>query len=97
MKWILFLALMFYLNAPMWMFVLWGVSFLIDGFVWLIRGVLTIPEMNTVTIPLEEYIELRRKADENLYLATELGAFKDRLYQHEDRLRYLERKVEGNA
>ena len=54
-------------------------------------------EINTVTIPLEEYIELRRKADENLYLATKLGAFEDRLYQYEDRLRYLERKVEGNA
>ena len=48
----------------------------------------------TVTIPLEEYIELRRKADENLYLATKLGAFEDRLFTLEDRLRHLERRVE---
>ena len=35
----------------------------------------------TVTISLEEYIELRRKADENLYLATQLGSFENKLWQ----------------
>lgn len=48
----------------------------------------------TVTIPLEEYIELRRKADENLYLATELGAFRDRLWNLETRLGDFERRLE---
>lgn len=48
----------------------------------------------TVTIPLDEYIDLRRKADENLYLATELGGFKDRLWNLESRLFDLERKVQ---
>ena len=49
---------------------------------------------NMVTIPLDEYIELRRKADENLYLATQLGAFEQKLFNIEDRLWKLERKAE---
>ena len=47
----------------------------------------------TVTIPLEEYLELRRKADENLYLATQLGAMDQRMFNLEDRMRDLERLV----
>lgn len=50
---------------------------------------------NMVTIPLDEYIELRRKADENLYLATELGAFKDRLWNLEGKLHDLEMKLQN--
>ena len=38
MKWFLLLALMFWVNAPMWMFVVWGISLVFDGFVWLVRG-----------------------------------------------------------
>ena len=38
MKWFLFIALMFWLDAPMWMFVLWGLSLIFDGLVWIIRG-----------------------------------------------------------
>ena len=49
---------------------------------------------NMVTIPLEEYIDLRKRAEENLYLATKLGAFEDRLYQVEDRMRYLESRFD---
>ena len=48
----------------------------------------------TVTIPLDEYIDLRRKADENLYLATQLGAFEQRLWNFENRLMHLERGIE---
>lgn len=48
----------------------------------------------TVTIPLEEYIELRRKAEENLYLATQLGRFEDRLFNFEGKLFELERKMQ---
>ena len=51
----------------------------------------------TVTIPLEEYIELRRKAEENLYLATQLGNFENKLWEFDSRLRDLERKVASNA
>ncbi len=40
----------------------------------------------TVTIPLEEYIELRRKADENLYLANQLGQMDQRMWNNEKRL-----------
>ena len=48
----------------------------------------------TVTIPLEEYIELRRKADENLYLATQLGAFDQKLWNLESKVLDLERVVQ---
>lgn len=47
----------------------------------------------TVTIPLEEYIELRRKADENLYLATQLGAFEQRQWNYENRPRDFHDKL----
>lgn len=49
---------------------------------------------NMVTIPLEEYMDLRRKAEENLYLATQLGAFDQRLRVHDSRLRDIERKID---
>jgi hypothetical protein len=45
---------------------------------------------NMVTIPLDEYIELRRKAEENLYLATQLGQFEQRLNNFDERLWKLE-------
>ena len=46
-----------------------------------------------VTIPLEEYMDLRKKAEENLYLATQLGAFDQRLWNFESKLLDLERMV----
>ena len=55
------------------------------------------PEMNTVTIPLEEYIDLRKKAEENLYLATQLGGFENKLWELDRRMCDCERKVERNA
>ena len=54
------------------------------------------PEMNTVTILLEEYIDLRRKAEENLYLATQLGGFENKLLELDRRMCDFERKVERN-
>ena len=48
-----------------------------------------------VTIPLDEYIELRRKADENFYLADRLGQFEQRTMNLENRLWELERKFEN--
>ena len=44
----------------------------------------------TVTIPLEEYIELRRRADENLYLAERLGQFEQKLWNLENKVFDLE-------
>lgn len=46
-----------------------------------------------VTIPLEEYIDLRRKADENLYLATQLGSFEQKLWNLENKVLDLEGMV----
>ena len=51
-------------------------------------------EINTVTIPLEEYIELRRKADENLYLATQLGSFENKMWEFENKLNNFEMRLE---
>lgn len=51
-------------------------------------------DMNTVTIPLEEYIELRRRADESVFIVTKLGALEDKLWHFEDRLNRVETKME---
>ena len=47
----------------------------------------------TVTISLEEYIELRRRADENFYLADRLGQFEQRLWNCEKKVLDLEGMV----
>ena len=54
-------------------------------------------EMNTVTIPLEEYIQLRRQADENFYIADRLGQFEQRLSNFEDDVWKLEKRIEDVA
>lgn len=41
---------------------------------------------NTVTIPLEEYFELRQKADMNAYLMNELGRIEARFVMIEQRI-----------
>lgn len=48
---------------------------------------------NVVTIPLDEYIELRRKADENFYLANQLGQMDNRMWEFDNRLRDFERRL----
>ena len=45
---------------------------------------------NIVTIPLEEYFDLRKKAEENIYLATQLGSFEQKLYNLETKVFELE-------
>lgn len=52
---------------------------------------------NTVTIPLDEYIELRRKADENFYLANQLGQMDNRMWEFDNRLRDFERRLVENG
>ena len=50
-------------------------------------------ELNTVTIPLEDYIELRRKADETIYLANQLGEMNQRYAELYDRICRIEMEV----
>lgn len=57
------------------------------------KGMLTMAELNTVTIPLEDYIELRRKADETIYLANQLGEMNQRYAELFDRICRIETKV----
>lgn len=49
-------------------------------------------EINTVVIPLEEYMELREKANMNGFLMNELGRFEARFQNIDQRLYDLERK-----
>ena len=48
---------------------------------------------NTVTIPLEEYMDLRHKADMNAYLMSELGETRQRLFEFDRRLFDVEDRV----
>ena len=50
-------------------------------------------DVNTVTIPLEEYIELRRKADENFYLVDRLGQMDARMFNMEQKVFDMERRL----
>lgn len=54
-------------------------------------------ELNTVTIPLENYIELRRKADETIYLANQLGEINQRYAELFERICRIEMKVNING
>ena len=51
------------------------------------------PDTNTVTIPLDEYFDLRQKAEMNGFLMTELGKIEARFQEIERRYWELERKV----
>ena len=50
-------------------------------------------DTNTVTITLEEYMDLREKANMNGFLMNELGRNEARFQEIERRLYELERKV----
>lgn len=49
--------------------------------------------VKTVNIPLDEYFELRQKADSAMFLMTELGEMRVRFENFERRLYDLERRV----
>ena len=49
-------------------------------------------EVNMVTIPIEEYMDLREKANMNGFLMKELGQMDARFQDIDRRLRELERK-----
>lgn len=49
--------------------------------------------VNTVTIPIDEYFELRQKAESAMFLMTELGEMRVRFEKLEQRFYDLERRV----
>lgn len=49
--------------------------------------------IGTVTIPINEYVELRRDAEVNLFLSAELGCMNGRITEIANRLCDLEAKV----
>ena len=49
--------------------------------------------IKTVNIPLDEYYDLRQKAESAMWLMTELGEARVRLQNFEQRLYDLERRV----
>ena len=52
-------------------------------------------EVKTVTIPIEEYFDLRMRAEQNIFLSNELGALKAELNEIHRRLWELECKAKG--
>ena len=53
-------------------------------------------EVNMVTIPIEEYMDLREKANMNGFLMSELGRMDSRFQDIDRRLWELEKKVLNN-
>lgn len=49
-------------------------------------------ENATVTIPIDEYFDLRTKAEANMFLMTQIGDMQNRLYEIDKRLFELEQK-----
>ena len=49
----------------------------------------------SVTISVDEYFDLRSKAEANLFLTTQLGEMGNRIYELDKRLFNLECKVGG--
>lgn len=50
---------------------------------------------NTVTIPLEEYFDLRQKAEMNTYLMGEFRRYDERFNRYDDMLFRLEDEIRG--
>lgn len=53
----------------------------------------TVNNVATVTIPIDEYFELRTKAEQGLYLANKLGNLENRIFEVERRCFELEDKM----
>ena len=54
--------------------------------------VMKMSEVATVTIPIDEYFDLRSKAEANMFLMTQLGEMQNRIYEIDKRLFELEQK-----
>ena len=50
-------------------------------------------ETNTVTISINEYFDLRSRAEANIYLSNELGRYEGRLAELDRRLYELEKAL----
>ena len=50
-------------------------------------------EKATVTITLEEYFDLRSRAEANLFLIKELGSLENRLFEFDKRLYEIEARM----
>jgi hypothetical protein len=50
---------------------------------------------NTVTIPLEEYFELRKQSEMNTYLMGEFRRYDERFNRYDDMLFRLEDEIRG--
>lgn len=55
------------------------------------------PTLNTVTITIEEYMDLRTRADTNTLLMNELGRIEARFADIDRRLYDMERREGANA
>ncbi len=49
--------------------------------------------INTISIPVDEYFDLMTKAETNIYLMERLGEFRERFYQLDCKVAYLENKI----
>lgn len=53
----------------------------------------TVNGVATVTIPIEEYFDLRTRAEQGMYIADKLGALENRTFELDRRLFELEDKM----
>ena len=53
----------------------------------------TVNNVATVTITIEEYFDLRTKAEQGVYIANKLGALENRTFELDRRLFELEDKM----
>ena len=54
-------------------------------------------EARTVTIPIDEYFDLRTRAEINAMLIERLGKFEGNLWDFERRIYELEQRLKGGA
>lgn len=54
-------------------------------------------EVRTINIPIDEYFDLRTKAEMNVILMERLGQFEGRLLDYDRRIYELECKLKGGA
>lgn len=54
-------------------------------------------EIKTVSIPIDEYFDLRKKAEMNLWLTNELSEIKARHFDLDRRVYELEQKLKGGV
>ena len=52
-------------------------------------------KVNTVTIPIDEYFDLRMRAEQSIFLSNELGNLRGELNEVNRRLWELEQRVKG--